>query len=101
MKGAKRVEWRLLSLIAGLSLLAGLPVIPGALVYYLGFSSDIALATLYTIATASIVYAMLHINLSALSKLGGVSSPLFWISIFSGIGLAYTTETILLFSLPS
>jgi ZIP family zinc transporter len=95
----KVVDKRLVSLVAGLSLLAGLPVVPGALVYYLGVSSELFTATLLTIATASIIYAMLHINLSALAKLGGVSGPLFWISIFSGIALAYTTETIILFSI--
>jgi ZIP family zinc transporter len=71
------VNRRLVSLVAGLSLLAGLPVVPGALVYYLGISSELFTATLLTIATASIIYAMLHVNLSALAKLGGVSGPLF------------------------
>jgi len=96
----KVVDESLVSLVAGLSLLVGLPVVPGALVYYLGVSSELFTATLLTIATASIIYAMLRINLSALAKLGGVSGPLFWISIFSGIALAYTTETIILFSIP-
>jgi ZIP family zinc transporter len=96
---AKVVDKRLFFLVIGLSLLAGLPVVPGALVYYLGVSSELFTATLLTIATASIIYAMLHINLSALAKLGGVSGPLFWISIFSGVALAYTTETIILFSI--
>jgi ZIP family zinc transporter len=96
---AKVVDKRLFFLVIGLSLFAGLPVVPGALVYYLGVSSELFTATLLTIATASIIYAMLHINLSALAKLGGVSGPLFWISIFSGVALAYTTETIILFSI--
>ena len=95
----KVVDKSPVSLVAGLSLLAGLLVALGALVYYLGVSSELFTATLLTIATASIIYAMLHINLSALAKLGGVSGPLFWISIFSGIALAYTTETIILFSI--
>jgi ZIP family zinc transporter len=92
----KVVDKRLFSLVIGLSLLAGLPVVPGAPVYHLGVSSELFTATLLTTATASTIYAMLHINLSALAKLGGVSGPLFWISIFSGVALAYTTETIIL-----
>ncbi|BAA79115.2 conserved hypothetical protein [Aeropyrum pernix K1] len=83
--------------IIGLSLLAGLPVVPGAMVYYLGSNlPGLAIATLYTVAAASIVYAMLHINLSALSRLGGLSSPSFWSSLFLGIALAYVTESIIL-----
>jgi len=96
---AKVVDKRLFFLVIGLSLLAGLPVVPGALVYHLGVSSEQFTVTLLTTATVSIMYAMLHINLSALAKLGGVLGPLFWISIFSGIALAYTTETIILFSM--
>ena len=92
----KVVDKRLFFLVIGLSLLAGLPVVPRALVYHLGVSSEQFTATLLTISIASIIYAMLHINLSALAKLGGVSGPLFWISIFSGVALAYTTETIIL-----
>jgi ZIP family zinc transporter len=95
----KVVDKRLFFLVIGLSLLAGLPVVPRALVYYLGVSSELFTATLLTISIASIIYAMLHINLSALAKLGGVSGPLFWISIFSGVALAYTTETIILSSI--
>ncbi len=49
--------------------------------FYTGIGSGLFLATLNTIATASIVYAILHINPSALSKLGGVSSPLFWTAL--------------------
>jgi ZIP family zinc transporter len=96
---AKVVDKRLFFLVIGLSLLAGLLVVPGALVYHLGVSSEQFTVTLLTTATVSIMYAMLHINLSALAKLGGVSGPLFWISIFSGVALAYTTETIILFSI--
>ncbi len=58
-----------LRLLVGLSLLAGLPVMPGSAVYYLGIYSETFLAVLGT----ALVYALLHVNLSAV--LGGVSSP--------------------------
>ncbi|MEM1633852.1 MAG: ZIP family metal transporter, partial [Sulfolobales archaeon] len=61
--------------------------------------SELFLATLNTVATASIVYAMLHVNLSALGRLGGVSSPLFWIALTSGVIIAYSTESVVLFAL--
>ncbi len=64
-----------LRLLVGLSLLAGLPLMPGAAVYYLGIYSETFLAVLGTAAEASLVYALLHVNLSAM--LGGVSSPAF------------------------
>jgi len=41
-----------------LSLIAGLPTVLGASTYFLG-TSELIMATLYTVATASIVYAML------------------------------------------
>jgi ZIP family zinc transporter len=64
-----------LRLLVGLSLPAGLPVMPGAAVYYFGIYSETFLAVLSTAAEASLVYAPLHVNLSAPSKLGGASSP--------------------------
>lgn len=86
--------------LLGLSMLAGLPTVLGAAVFYTGVNSELFLAVLNTIATASIVYAMLHVNLSALSKLGGVSSPLFWTALTVGVIIAFGTESILLFALP-
>jgi ZIP family zinc transporter len=62
-----------LSLLMGLPLLAGLPAVPGAAVCYLGVYSETFLAVLGPAAEASLVYALLHVNLSAM--LGGVSSP--------------------------
>jgi len=82
----------------GLSLLAGLPVIPGAAIYYAGIESGLFLATLNTIATASIVYAMLHVNLNALAKLGGVASAKFWLGITLGVAIAFSTESLILFA---
>ncbi|AEA12505.1 zinc transporter, ZIP family [Thermoproteus uzoniensis 768-20] len=86
--------------IAGLSLLAGLPAIPGAAVYYTGLGGGLFIATLDTVATASIVYALLHVNLSALPKLGGLTSYRFWASLVAGVALAFATESILLFAMP-
>ena len=85
--------------LLGLSMLAGLPTVLGSAVFYTGISSELFIATLNTVATASIVYAMLHINLSALGRLGGVSSPLFWAAITSGVTIAFSTESIALFAL--
>lgn len=87
-------------IIVGLSMLAGLPTIAGTAVYYAGIESELFSATLNSIATAAIVYAMLHVNLSALSKLGGISSPLFWTALTVGVIITFGTESILLFALP-
>jgi ZIP family zinc transporter len=62
-----------LKMLVGLSLLTSLPVVPGAAVYYLGMYSETFLAVLSTAAEASLVYALLYVNLSAM--LSGVSSP--------------------------
>lgn len=88
----------LITPILGMSILAGLPTVAGAGVYYLGVSNGLFLAVLNSVANASIVYAMLHVNLSALSRLGGLTSPKFWIAITLGIVLAFTTESVILFS---
>jgi len=79
-----------------LSIVAGLPTVIGGSFYYLG-SSKLITSTLYTIATASIVYAMLNINLSAMSKLGG-ATRIFWLSLLLGIIIAMITESIVLLS---
>ncbi|MEM3326819.1 MAG: ZIP family metal transporter [Thermoproteus sp.] len=84
------------STLASLSLLAGLPTVLGSGAYYLGLQSALALAVLNAVANASIVYAMLHVNLNALSRLGGVSSPKFWAALTAGVALAFTTESILM-----
>lgn len=83
--------------LVALALIAGLPVIPGAAIYYLGVASEFLQAVLYSVATASLVFAMLHINLSAMSRLGGMT-PSFWLSLLLGISLAFGTESIILFS---
>jgi ZIP family zinc transporter len=57
-----------LKMLVGLSLLAGVPVVPGAAVYYLGIYSETFLAVLGTAAEASLVYALLHVNLGAMSN---------------------------------
>lgn len=89
-----------LTYITGLSLLAGLPVIPGVAIYYTGLSSELFIATLNTVASASIIYALLHVNLGALPRLGGLTSYKFWASLVAGVALAFTTESFLLFALP-
>ena len=57
-----------LKMLVGLSILAGLPVMPGSAVYYLGIYSETFIAVLGTAAEASLVYALLHVNLSAMSN---------------------------------
>ncbi|ABP50769.1 MULTISPECIES: ZIP family metal transporter [Pyrobaculum] len=87
-----------LSTLTLLSLLAGLPVVLGVAVYYAGVNSGLFISTLNTSATASIVYAMLHVNLSAMGRLGGVKSLRFWSAIVTGVAVAFLTESIILFS---
>jgi ZIP family zinc transporter len=82
-----------LRLLVGLSLLAGLPVMPGAAVYYLGIYSETFLAVLGA-AEASLVYAPLYVNLSVM--LGGVSSSCFWLALTAGVVAALATESALL-----
>ena len=57
-----------LKMLVGLSLQAGLPLMPGSAVYCLGICSETFLAVLGTAAEASLVYAPLHVNLSAMSN---------------------------------
>jgi ZIP family zinc transporter len=80
------------------SLIAGLPTVLGSSIYYIGYLSDVYIANLNSIVTASIVYAAWHINLSAISKLRGIYNPVFWISLLLGVIMAITTESIVLFS---
>lgn len=51
-----------------------------------------------TAAEASLVYALLHVNLSAMSKLGGVSSTRFWLALTAGVVATFATESALLLS---
>ena len=90
-----RPPYRFLAMTAAI---AGLPTLLGASVYYVAVPSEMLVATMNTIAVASIIYAMLRINLSALAKLGGPSSPAFWLSIAAGVALTYTVESIILFT---
>jgi Predicted divalent heavy-metal cations transporter len=46
-------------------------------------------------AKASLVYDLLYVNLSAMSKLGGVSSPRFWLALTAGVAAAFATESAL------
>lgn len=39
---------------------------------------------------------MVHVNIDALSKLGGVASIKFWLSLTAGIVVAFATESVLL-----
>jgi ZIP family zinc transporter len=68
---------------------------PGSAAYYLGTYSETFLAVLGTAAEASLVYALLHVNLSAMSKLGGVSSPRFWLALTASVVAAFATESAL------
>jgi ZIP family zinc transporter len=64
----------------------------------LSIYSETFLAVLGTAAEASLVYALLHVNLGAMSKLGGVSSPRFWLALTAGVTAAFATESVLLLS---
>ncbi|MFN7105338.1 MAG: ZIP family metal transporter [Pyrobaculum sp.] len=79
-----------------LALIAGLPTVAGVSVYYVGAVHGLFISILNTVANASIVYALLHVNLGALAKLGGVSSPKFWTALTLGVAIAYTTESLLM-----
>jgi len=80
--------------------LAGLPTILGAAIYYVGSIGNIWLATLNTIAAASIVYAMLKVNLTSAASLGGFNK-LFWTALFTGTAMAYTLESIIVLTLAA
>jgi ZIP family zinc transporter len=89
---------RIMKFIIIASLIAGLPAVLGSSIYYIGYISDVYIANLNSIATASIVYAAWHINLSAISKLRGIYNPVFWLSLLLGLVIAFITESIVLFS---
>ncbi|QIW22714.1 ZIP family metal transporter [Sulfolobus sp. S-194] len=79
-----------------LSLIAGLPTALGASIYYLGISNQIFLALLDVVASASLVYVMVKINISAASLLGGFKTK-FWTWIFIGVAITYGLESLLTF----
>ena len=97
MIGSGRLDRDSLIRLIYLSLATGLPVIPGAAIYYIGLTHEMFMAALYSVAEASIVFALLHVNLSAMSKLGGLTST-FWGSLLLGVALAFGTESIMLLS---
>ena len=78
--------------------LAGLPTVVGALVYYMGGLGTLWLAVLNTSASASLVYALIKVNLTSSSMLGGFNYR-FWVSLFIGIAITYTLEGILSLSM--
>jgi ZIP family zinc transporter len=88
------MDKRTFASVGSLSLIAGLPTMLGASVYYFGILNDLFLANLYSIATAAIVYALLKINLSAASKLGGFNYT-FWFFLFLGVAIALGTESVI------
>ncbi|QGA55303.1 ZIP family metal transporter [Sulfolobus sp. E5-1-F] len=77
-----------------LSLLAGLPTTLGASIYYLGISNGIFLAFLNVVASASLVFVMIRININAASLLGGFKAR-FWTWLFIGIATTYGLEVLL------
>lgn len=83
-----------------LSLIAGLPTSLGAAAYYTGITSGVFVATLDTVASASLVYALIKINLTAAGMLGGFKSR-FWLALFTGVALTYLTEVLLTISTGS
>jgi len=82
--------------LLALSLLAGLPTTAGALVYYLGITNRLFLAVLNVVASASLVFVMVRVNITAASLLGGFGTR-FWVWLFMGVALTYTLESILTF----
>ena len=96
VSGRLRPPARFLLLV---SLIAALPTLLGALVYYIAPPSDMVLAVLATVAEASLVYALIRVNLSALGRLGGPGSLAFWFSLGLGVAATYTIEAVVLLSL--
>ncbi|AOL16381.1 ZIP family zinc transporter [Sulfolobus sp. A20] len=91
---------KLKSLIA-LSMIAGLPTTLGASVYYIGIANELFLAVLNVIASASLVFVMIKVNITSASLLGGFRSK-FWTWLFIGIAVTYSLESILTYlGMPS
>lgn len=78
--------------------LAGLPTMVGASVYYIGELGALWLAVLDTSASASLVYALIKVNLTSSSMLGGFNHK-FWISLFAGVAITYALEGVLMLSM--
>ncbi len=97
-KTLSRIPLRFLGLT---SAIAALPTVLGASVYYFVPANDLLLVVLNTIAEASLVYALIRVNLSAMGKLGGPSSRLFWTSLGLGVILTYGLEAIVLLALSA
>ncbi|MCE4598851.1 MAG: ZIP family metal transporter [Desulfurococcales archaeon] len=90
-----------LGFLAITAAIAALPTMAGASIYYIAPPSDMLVALLNTIAEASLVYALIRVNLSALGKLGGPSSPLFWTALGLGVALTYGIESMVLLALAT
>ena len=89
-----RSRWAGIRRVLGLSLLAGLPTMLGASIYYLGVNSPHFLAFLYTVASASLVFVMVKINMVSAGLLGGFREK-FWTWLFLGVALAYGLESLM------
>lgn len=87
----------LLKIIVILPALAGLPTILGTAIYYVGGLGGIWISFLNTVAAASIIYAMIKVNLSAASDLGGFNRA-FWMALFVGTSFTYVLESFLVLS---
>lgn len=83
-----------LKVLVLLSLLAGLPTTLGASIYYLGIVNQTFIAFLNVIASASLVFVMIKINIVSASLLGGFKVR-FWVWLFIGIAVTYSLEAVL------
>jgi ZIP family zinc transporter len=88
----------LAKVILALPALAGLPTLLGVAVYYLGGLGKIWISFLNTVAAASIVFAMIKVNLSAASDLGGFNRW-FWAALFAGTSFTYTLESVIVLAM--
>ncbi|AAY81525.1 ZIP family metal transporter [Sulfolobus acidocaldarius] len=93
-----RSKWLNLRNVVVLSLIAGLPTMLGASIYYIGIQNQLFLATLNTIATAALVFPMIRINMIGASMLGGFNVK-FWTWFFLGIAIAYGLESLVTLSM--
>ncbi|MEM0174056.1 MAG: ZIP family metal transporter [Sulfolobaceae archaeon] len=89
-----KTKWGSLRNIILLSLIAGLPTTLGASIYYLGINNPHLLAVLDTIATASLVFVMIRINIISAGLLGGFRAK-FWTWLFLGIALTFGLESLM------
>jgi ZIP family zinc transporter len=81
-----------------LSAVAGLPVILGSSVYYIGGLGPIPLAVLYTLSAGAVVYAANRMIIYGAGRSIGYNF-LFWFSLFLGIATAFVTESIIFLAL--